>query len=346
MKPGTQIKTTLRMTLLAMTVMLVLCPMPVSAITVTDDAGTTITLNTTPERIVSLSPSNTEILAALGLLDKVVGVTDVCDYPPEVKNKTRVGGYSAISIEKVAVLKPDLVIASDKTPKETVSRIKEIGVPVIVIAPKNVDHVIRDIGMIGRITGTETQAEVIVANITRRIAKVSAVPGSNSPSVAHVVYYKPLTVSGNTTMQNDIISRTGGTNVFAGRNGWRTVSLEEFLLANPDIIIVSGGGGMDSSGRDVILDDFMTNSQYASLSAVKNHHVYAINADIISRPGPRIADAAEEVARIFHTVDEERTASLTATISTGTTKTPGFTAMFAGFSCILYFALYRRVKKQ
>ncbi len=209
------------MTLLAMTVMLVLCPMPVSAITVTDDAGTTITLNTTPERIVSLSPSNTEILAALGLLDKVVGVTDVCDYPPEVKNKTRVGGYSAISIEKVAVLKPDLVIASDKTPKETVSRIKEIGVPVIVIAPKNVDHVIRDIGMIGRITGTETQAEVIVANITRRIAKVSAVPGSYSPSVAHVVYYKPLTVSGNTTMQNDIISRTGGTNVFAGMAGER-----------------------------------------------------------------------------------------------------------------------------
>jgi len=337
MKPGIQIKTTLRMTLLAMTVMLVLCPVPVSAITVTDDAGTTITLNTTPERIVSLSPSNTENLAALGLLDKVVGVTDVCDYPPEVKNKTRVGGYSAISIEKVAAVKPDLVIASDKTPKETVSRIKEIGVPVIVIAPKNVDHVIRDIGIIGRITGTETRAEDLVANITRRIVKVSAVPGSNSPTVAHVVYYKPLTVSGNTTMQNDIISRTGGTNVFAGRNGWRTVSLEEFLLANPDIIIVSGGGGMDSSGRDVILDDFMTNSQYASLSAVKNHHVYAIDADIISRPGPRIADAAEEVSRIISAIEEDRVAQQPVTVPGTTTKIPGFSAIIAvlGFIAVV-----------
>jgi len=325
------------MTLLAMTVMLVLCPMTVSAITVTDDAGTTITLNTTPERIVSLSPSNTEILAALGLLDKVVGVTDVCDYPVEVKNKTRVGGYSAISIEKVAAVKPDLVIASDKTPKETVSRIKEIGLPVIVVAPKNVDHVLRDIDMIGRITGTETRAKDLAATITRRIAKVSAIPGSNSPTVAHVVYYKPLTVSGNATMQNDIISRTGGTNVFAGRNGWGTVSLEEFLLANPDIIIVSGGGGMDSSGRDVILDDFMTNPQYASLSAVKNHHVYAINADIISRPGPRIADAAEEVSCIISAVEEDRVAQQPVTVPSTTAKTPGFSAIIAvlGFIAVV-----------
>jgi iron complex transport system substrate-binding protein len=334
MKPGTQIKTPFGMTLLAMTVMLVLCPMTVSAITVTDDAGTTITLNTTPERIVSLSPSNTEILAALGLLDKVVGVTDVCDYPPEVINKTRVGGYSAISIEKVAAVKPDLVIASDKTPRETVSRIKEIGVPVIVVAPKNVDHVIRDIGMIGRITGTETQAEDLAANITRRIAKASAVPGTNSPTVAHVVYYKPLYVSGNTTMQNDIISRTGGINVFANRNGWRTVSLEEFLLANPDIIIVSGGGGMDTSERDVILDDFMTNSQYTSLSAVKNHHVYAINADIISRPGPRIADAAEEVSGIISAIEEDRVAQQPVTVPGTTAKTPGFSAIIAVFGFI------------
>ena len=337
MKQGSRISHEYRIAILIIALALALCALPVSAITVTDDAGTTITLNTTPERIVSLSPSNTEILAALGLIYKAVGVTDVCDYPPEVKNKTRVGGYSAISIEKVAAVKPDLVIASDKTPKETVSRIKETGLPVIVVAPKNVDHVLRDIGMIGRITGTETRAEDLAATITRRIAKVSAAPGSNSPTVAHVVYYKPLTVSGNATMQNDIISRTGGTNVFAGRNGWNTISLEEFLLANPDIIIVSGRGGMDSSARDVILDDFMTNPQYASLSAVKNHHVYAINADIISRPGPRIADAAEEVSRIIVSVEKERAAQQPVKVPGTTAKTPGFSAIIAvlGFIAVV-----------
>jgi len=342
MKPGTQIKTPLGITLLAMTVMLVLCPMTVSAITVTDDAGTTIILNTTPERIVSLSPSNTEILAALGLLDKIVGVTDVCDYPPEVKNKTRVGGYSAISIEKVALAKPDLIIASDKTSQETISRLKEIGLPVIVVAPKNVEHVIRDIRMVGKITGTDTQTEDLAANITRRIAKVSAVPSINSPTVAHVVYSKPLYVSGNTTMQNDIISRTGGINVFASRNGWSTVSLEEFLLANPDIIIVSSGGGMDVSAKDVILEEFMSNPQYASLSAVKNHHVYAINADIISRPGPRIADAAEEVSRIISSVEDERAAPLAVATDTRSTKASGFSGLIAALAVLGLFCAMRK----
>lgn len=311
-----------------------LCSLPVSAVTIMDDAGTTITLNTTPQRLVSLSPSNTEILAALGLLDRVVGVTDVCDYPPEAKNKTRVGGYSAISIEKVAATKPDLIIASDKTSGETVSRLREIGFLVIVVAPKSVDHVMRDIRMLGDITGMETQAGDLEARLTRRIDAVSTSQKTSSPTVAHVVYNKPLYVSGNATLQDDIITRAGGTNVFAGRNGWGTVSLEEFLLANPDIIIVSSGGGMDPSERDVILGEFMDNPQYASLSAVKNRHVYAVNADIISRPGPRVADAAEEVSRIIRTVEEEQTAPHPS----GTTKTSGFTPIPALLAVLIIIA--------
>lgn len=309
--------------LLILMLALSLCSLPVSAVTITDDAGTTITLNTTPQRIVSLSPSNTEILAAIGLLDRVVGVTDVCDYPPEVKNKTRVGGYSAISIEKVAATKPDLVIASDKTSRETVSRLREIGFPVIVVAPKNVDHVIRDICILGNITGRENQAGDLATSLIRRIDNASDARYANSPTIAHVVYNNPLYVSGNETLQHDIITRTGGTNVFAGRNGWGTVSLEELLLANPDIIIVSSGGGMDPSGRDVILGEFMENPHYASLSAVKNCHVYAVNADIISRPGPRVADAAEEVSRIIRTVEEDQT----ALHPSGNAQTPGFTTI-------------------
>ncbi|MEI8330779.1 MAG: ABC transporter substrate-binding protein [Methanomicrobiales archaeon] len=94
-----------------MAITLILVAMPVSAIAITDDAGMTTTFNATPLRIVSLSPSNTEILASLGLLDRVVGITEVCDYPPVVKNKTRVGGYATVNVEKVATTRPDLVIA-------------------------------------------------------------------------------------------------------------------------------------------------------------------------------------------------------------------------------------------
>ena len=287
--------------LLLLATALALCILPVSAISVTDDAGTVIVLNATPARIVSLSPSNTEILADLGLTDQIVGVTDVCDYPQEVKNKTRIGGYSAISIEKVAAARPDLVLASDLTPKETVGRLREIGIPVAVVSPRNISHMIRDLRMIGTLTGTERQAGELAANLSDRVAAARPCPSATGrPTVAHVVWHSPLYVSGNDTLQNDVITIAGGKNVFASMNGWGTVSLEEFLVKNPDIIIVNGGGGMDSSQKDVILEAFMNNPQYASLSAVKNKQVYAVDADIISRPAPRIVNAAEEVARIIH----------------------------------------------
>jgi len=149
-----------------------------------------------------------------------------------------------------------------------------------------------------------------------------------------VVWYKPLYVSGSNTLQNDVITNAVGVNVFAERTGWNTVSLEEFLLTNPDIIIVSGGGGMDSSEKDVILEEFMTNPQYASLSAVKNHHVYAVNADTISRPGPRIADAAEEVGRIISAVTEERAGQMSGDTDAGNAKTPGFSAGVAALAIL------------
>lgn len=320
---------------------LAVCALPVSAASITDDAGTTVTLNVTPERIVSLSPSNTEILAALGLTDRIVGVTDVCDYPPEVKDIPRIGGYSAISIEKVAAARPDIVIASDKTSQETIRRFEELGLPVIVIAPKNVDHVIRDIRLVGKITGTENRAEELATSLIRRMEAAASAPDITSPTVVHVVYYKPLYISGNTTMQDDIITRAGGVNVFADRSGWSTVSLEEFLLANPDIIIVSGGGGMDASERDVIREEFMTNSQYASLSAVRNNRVYAIDADIISRPGPRVADAAEQVSGIIAAVRAERAAQQTAATGSATPRTPGFSAAAVVLALIGLYAVKR-----
>jgi len=330
MKPEPGTKKEYGTVLLIMTIVLVFCILPVSAITITDDADMTITINATPSRIVSLSPSNTEIIATLGLLDRVVGVTDVCDYPSEVKNKTRIGGYSSISIEKVAAVRPDLVIASDLTPKETVARLREIGLPVVVVAPRNIDHMIRDIRMVGTMTGTETRAEVLATNLSDRITAVLPCPSITSrPTVAHVVWHKPLYVSGNDTLQNDVITHAGGENVFADRSGWSTVSLEEFLMKNPDIIIVSGGGGMDSSENDVIREAFMTSPQYASLSAVKNNHVYSVKADIISRPAPRIVDATEQVARLIHPECFMQATSSSRATPTSPAKSPGFCAASA-----------------
>jgi iron complex transport system substrate-binding protein len=311
--------------LLLLVTALALCILPASAVTVTDDAGTVITLNATPQRIVSLAPSNTEILASLGLLDRVVGVTDVCDYPPAVKNIMRIGGYSAISIEKVAAARPDLVVASDITPQETVDRLRELGLPVVLVAPRNTGHVVRDIRMVGILTGSESTAEDLAANLSARSA-ASAPPSSSAYNltIAHVVWNDPLYISGNDTLQDDVIVHAGGTNVFADKEGWGTVSLEEFLMRNPDIIIVSGGGGMDNGTNDIILEDFMTSPQYASLSAVKNRHVYAVDANIISRAGPRIFDAEEQVAGIVRAVHDESTTPQATPVPPA--RSPGFGA--------------------
>jgi iron complex transport system substrate-binding protein len=193
MKPEPRIKKENGIVLMIMAIALILVAMPVSAITITDDTGLTISFNATPLRIVSLSPSNTEILASLGLLDRVVGVTDVCDYPPEVKNKTRIGGYSAVSIEKVAATRPDLVIASDLTPKETVARLREIGLPVVVVAPRNIDHMIGDIRQVGEITGSGQRADELAANLSHRIAATLPSPlPEYLPTVAHIIWNKPL----------------------------------------------------------------------------------------------------------------------------------------------------------
>jgi len=311
--------------LLAAVLLISCCVLPVSAVTVTDDAGTTVTLNAAPGRIVSLAPSNTEILAALGLTGRLVGITDVCNYPPEVNTVPRIGGYSAISTEKVSAARPDLVIASDITPAETIDRLRALGLNVVVVAPRNIDDMIRDIRMVGALTGTDAEAEQLAANLSSRLANVGPVqPAGTRPTIAHVVWNNPLYVSGNDTLQNDVIEHAGGTNAFARVSGWGTVSLEEFLMTNPDIIIVNGGGGMDNETRDVILEDFMTRPQYASLTAVKNHHVYAVKTDTISRAGPRIVDATEQVAADVREVTQTGTGGPTGVAPTA--RTPGFCA--------------------
>ncbi|MDD5144202.1 cobalamin-binding protein [Methanoregula sp.] len=312
--------------LLAALLLVSFAVLPVSAATVIDDAGTHVTLNTTPQRIVSLAPSNTEILAALGLTGRLVGITDVCNYPPEVNTVPRIGGYSAISTEKVSAARPDLVIASDITPAETTARLRALGLNVVVVAPRNIDDMIRDIRLVGALTGTDAEAERLAWNLSSRLANLGTAerPAGTRPTIAHVVWNNPLYVSGNDTLQNDVIEHAGGTNAFARVSGWGTVSLEEFLMTNPDIIIVNGGGGMDNETRDVILEDFMTRPQYASLSAVKIHRVYAVKADTISRAGPRIVDATEQVAADVREMTRAESGGSTGLAPTA--RTPGFCA--------------------
>jgi iron complex transport system substrate-binding protein len=278
-------------------------PGDVGAITLTDDSGRTITIQGTPERIVSLAPANTEILFALGLEDQIVGVTDYCDYPPAALDKPKVGGYSTVNIEKVVAADPDLVFASFGNTEDVINRLHDLGLTVISLDPATIDDVLHDITLVGEATRQEEEAAKLVQNLTARIQAVTDKTEAleEKPTVAHVVWYDPIWVSGNATFQDEVIEKAGGKNAFDSVEGWKVVSFEQFMTTDPDCIIVNSGTGMTAEeGRDIIYDYFMTEPRMQDLSAVKENRVFIIDADIISRGGPRIVDALEEVAQDLH----------------------------------------------
>lgn len=271
-------------------------------IRITDDQGTVMTIQGYPQRIVSLAPSNTEILFALGLGERVVGVADLSDYPPEAAAVPQVGGYSTISVERVVALEPDLIVGVEGNTEEVLSRLRSMGHTVIVLSPETMDEILDNINLIGEITGVRENALALTNELELRTTTITdrtdTIPGR--PTVAHVVWHEPVWVSGDRTFQNEVIRAAGGENVFAHLDEWEIVGLEEFIVTNPDYIFVSSGTGMGTAGQNVIYQYFMTEPRFQNLNAVKNHQVILIDADIISRAGPRIVDALEEVAAVIH----------------------------------------------
>ncbi len=274
---------------------------------IVDDFGYTVVVKGYPKRIVSLSPATTEILFALGLGDKVVGVTDQCNYPPEVLEMKKngslvsVGGYSSINVEKVISLNPDLVIASYGNGIKCVEAIKSFGIPVVCLNPKNISGIIRDIEILGEITGSLDEAKELEKFIIKEVQEVKRriKLTKHRPTVAHVIWYNPIWVSGRDTFVDEIIQIAGGQNAF-NKSGWFSVSLEEFVSANPDIIIVNSGTGMNKSGKNIIYEWLMSEEILKSVKAIKNKKVYVIDADIISRPSYRLVYALKQIARYIH----------------------------------------------
>ena len=269
-----------------------------------DDTGYPIK-NVNPERIVSLAPSNTEILFAIGAGDKVAGVTDYCNYPPEVLEKKEkgelasVGGYSTVNIERVLALNPDLVVASYGNGLETIETLRNLGVYVIAFDPRSIEDVMRSIYLIGVATGKENEAKELVKEMAERIKKVKEkVKNEKKVRVAHLIWHDPIWVSGKGTFADDVIEFAGGINVF-NFTGWKVVSVEDLIAANPEVIVVNSGSGM-GGGRNIIYEWVISDERLKGVEAVKNGRVYVIDSDIISRPSYRLAEAVEIMARFLH----------------------------------------------
>ncbi|MDN7013921.1 cobalamin-binding protein [Methanoculleus sp. FWC-SCC3] len=293
---------------------------------VTEDSGKTVLIRGEPQRIVSLAPSNTEILYALGLEDRIVAVTERCDYPPATTEKPKVGGFSTVNIEKVIAMEPDLIFTTPANTDEVIDRLRTLGMTVVTLDPQTIDGVLHDIELAGRATGQEEQASILIEGLRARmgvVAEEAAETRDEQPSVAHVIWHDPLWVCGQGTFQNEVITIAGGTNAFGSVDGWSIVSLEEFVTTNPDYILVSSGSGMDRDGYDAIYNYIINEPRLQRLDAVRNDRVYVIDADIVSRGSPRIVDALEEVADYIH---PDTTGEGTPE-ATGAVQSPGFGAI-------------------
>ncbi len=247
---------------------------PASGTNVTDDKGRVVTIDKIPERIISLSPANTELLFALGLGDKVVGVTDFCNYPPEALGRTKVGGITNVNVEQVAALNPDVVFAASLTRKETAEKLDSMGYPVFVNDPRNISDIEKSIRNMGIVTGADDNATRLIGQINGSIKaiadKTAALDEGEKPTVLMLLDTYDFYVAGSNCYGDDLIKLTGGKNVAGELNDYATMSKEAIIKADPDIIVmpVDQYSQADFENLRNGTDDWMK-----QLSAVKNGKV-------------------------------------------------------------------------
>ncbi len=274
---------------------------PPSPIEITDQLGRTVKLERTPQRIISLAPSNTEILFALGLGDKVVAVTDYCNYPQEAEAKPKVGGFTTPNIEKIIALSPDLILATSMHEKRIIPALEERGLTVFALAPKTLDEVLESITLVGEITGKEEEAAELLTEMQSRIKavtdKTSSLPEGKRPRVFYLTWHDPLKTSGLGTLHHELMQKAGGRNIFAEVIGTQSVDLEVLVASNPQVMIAGVGMG---SGEDKTLQYLTTESRLQNTEARKNDRIYGVDMDLTGRAGPRIVDGLEQFAKCIH----------------------------------------------
>ena len=268
-------------------------------INITDDNGRNVIIESEPEKIVSLSPSNTELLFAVGAGSLVIGNTEYCDYPAEAVSITKVGGYAAdsISIETIISLKPDLVLADGSSQKTVIEALEKAHIVVIATDSKTFEDVYRNIELVGHVTGNDDVASDLVAEMKARVNSiiqiVDQIPQEERTTVFWEVWDEPLLTAGPNTIIGQIIKLAGGVNIFSDlTEDWPTVSAEVVVQKNPGVIM-----GPDTHGDKLIAEQLAARSGWNQIDAVKNNRIYLIEGDISSRPGPRVVDALELIAK-------------------------------------------------
>lgn len=255
---------------------------------VKDARGKNVTISAKPMRVVSLTPSNTEILYAVGLRGRLVGVTRFCDYPPAVKSKPKVGDMTA-SVEAVVALKPDLVIAHANLNDSAIRRLENLGICVFAIDPQSLAEVARDIRVIGRIVARPATADSVAKQIERTAAEVKTRAAKHRHRRAlAIIQTDPFWVAGPKTFVDEMLRLAGATNVaHDARPGFNPFAKELAISRDPEVILV---------GRASEVNYFTRDPAWKHTSAVRNKRVYVVDHDLLVRAGPRLAEGLRRLA--------------------------------------------------
>jgi iron complex transport system substrate-binding protein len=288
-----------------------------------DDPRPVINLKAKPERIVSLSPSNTEILFAVGAGDKVVGITDYCNYPTELETRirtdeiTKVGGYWNPSIETIVSLNPDLVLVSTaqctiktnncktncnrrcELTTKVAKKLKSLGLNVLTLSPHSIDDILSNILLVGKATGNSAQATDFVGMMKQRIDLIITKSVSNKPRVYFEVWNDPYISVNSGTWIGNLISLAGGINIFGEAvSEWPIIQSEDIIQRNPDIVVFPVIPGVARFWGS--FEAVKNRPGWKKVSAVRNGSLYEVSRDCISRPGPRLVESLELLAEIIN----------------------------------------------
>ena len=276
-------------------------PSPAPAtLTFSDGLGREITLEGPAQRIVSLAPSNTEILFAIGGGDQVVGRDQSSDYPEEAKNVIDIGSaFEALNTELIVSLEPDLVLAAEINTPEQVKQLEDLGLTVYYLNnPLTLEEMYGNLEIVAQLTGHEAETATLIESLKARVAEVDEkiAPISSRFSVFYELDAtdpaKPFT-AGKGTFIDQLIERAGGYNIASDLDGYPQMSLEQVVAADPAFIILG------NARYGISPESVAQRPGWENLSAVKNGNVLPFNDDLVSRPGPRMVDAFEELAKLL-----------------------------------------------
>jgi len=265
---------------------------------VTDETGRSVRVPQPVNRIVSLAPSLTETVYALGLQDRLVGDTVYCDYPPDAQKKTKVGDTINPSLEQIAILHPDLVLVTKGLNHlETVHGLDNLGISSYATDPHNINEIVSSTKKLADVLGAPEAGSTVAAEMEHHLAELERHLASSSPKrVLFVVWHQPLISVGKQTFIADALRLAGAVSIVDSDQDWPHMSLEEVARLQPDYLVFSPSHS-DSAGLTV--DTLATLPGWNIVDAVTNRR-FAVISDAVNRPAPRIVSAIEDLARQLH----------------------------------------------